>query len=383
MDCVNGLGNLFRILLVLAFWLEGVSFVTAFDGAVEGRVKAGSVYVPDSPVHFKDFDSEAELRLGVLGNAWNGKQWRLDYELSADAKQADGPSEQASLRRETDVDFFRAWLRLDNGRFEFRGGRQKILFGSGFIFRPLGFFDTRDVTGIVPETRGVDGVRSTFFLDDTTSVQGWVVPGKDEDRLIGGLRWEGLLGGLESGLVAQYHPESDLEDLPQFAQEMLQLGYHLKGEYLLGLWNEGRVDVERINGGHALRFDTVLGADYTFDVGDGLHVLIEYFLSSREPQFTQDDPKGDRTLHQFGVLFDQPVGADILWQVFGLFDVRDGSFQLIPQVEYTLTSQIFLYLSGRWGGTLKTDRRAGRLFRATGDFSGTEPNVGLTLVAYF
>jgi hypothetical protein len=128
----------------------------------------------------------------------------------------------------------------------------------------------------------------------------------------------------------------------------------------------------------------VLGTDFTFDVGDGLHVLIEYFFSTREPQFTQEEAlKGDRTLHQFGVLFDQPVGADITWQVFGLFDGRDGSFQIIPQVEYALTSEVFLYLSGRWGGTLKTDRRNGRLFEETETFSGTEPNVGLTVVGYF
>ncbi|MCH8156598.1 MAG: hypothetical protein IID18_02415 [Nitrospinae bacterium] len=372
-----------RILLLLLLVFFVCVDAWAFDSSLEGRVKAGSVYVPDVPTGFKDFDSEAELRLGVLGNAWKGERWQLDYELSADAKQVDGPSEQASLRKETDIDFFRAWLRLDNGQWSLRGGRQKILFGSGAIYRPLGFFDTRNVTGVVPETRGVDGVRSTFFLDDTTSLQAWVVPARINDRLIVGLRWEGLLGDLESGLVAQYHPESDLDDLPQFGQELIQLGYHFKGEYRVGYWNEGRVDVERINGQHALRFDTVLGTDYTFDVGDGLHVLIEYFFSTREPQFTQDDSKGDRTLHQFGILFDQPVGADIAWQLFGLFDVRDGSFQWVPQVEYTLTSQVFVYLSGRWGGTLKSDRRTGRLFKETGSFNGTEPNVGLTLVAYF
>jgi len=358
--------------------------VEGFDGAFEGRVKAGSVYVPDAPLGFKDFDSEVELRLGVIGNALKGKRWQFDYELSADAKQVDGPSEQASLREETDTDFHRAWLRLSDERGEVRSGRQKIDFGSGFIYRPLSFFNTRDVTGVVPETRGVDGVRSTYFINDTTSVQGWVVPAKAGERVIAGLRWEGLLGEVESGWVAQYHPESDLSDLPQFGQELIQFGYHFKGEYAVGYWTEGRVDVERINGRHPLRFDSVLGTDFTFDVGDGLHVLIEYFFSTREPQFTQEEAlKGDRTLHQFGVLFDQPVGADITWQVFGLFDGRDGSFQIIPQVEYALTSEVFLYLSGRWGGTLKTDRRNGRLFEETETFSGTEPNVGLTVVGYF
>ena len=104
-----------RYLLLLAVCFFFPQSVDGFDGTVEGRVKLGSAYVPASPSGFKDFDSEAELRLGVLGNAWKNDVWQLDYELTAEANQVDGPSEQASLRRETDIDFYRAWLRLESG----------------------------------------------------------------------------------------------------------------------------------------------------------------------------------------------------------------------------------------------------------------------------
>ena len=181
--------------------------------------------------------------------------------------------------------FFRAWLRLGNEKMKIRGGRQKILFGAGAIFRPLGFFDTRDVTGVVPETRGVDGVRATYFFDETTSLQGWAVPGRLEDNVIAGVRWEGLIAGQEVGAVVQYHPETELKDLPQFAQELVQLGYHIKGEKNIAYWNESRLDFEQKNGSDPLRFDTVLGADYTFDIGEGLHFLVEYFLTKREKRF--------------------------------------------------------------------------------------------------
>ena len=355
----------------------------AFDWAVEGRVKAGSSYIFDSPPNHKDFDSEAELRLGVLGNAVTRDDWALDYELSADVKLADGPSVQAGLRDSTDVDFFRAWLRFGNEKIKIRGGRQKILFGSGFIFRPLGFFDTRDVTGVVPETRGVDGVRATYFFDDTTSLQGWAVPGRLDDHIIAGVRWEGLIAGLETGAVIQYHPQTNLKDLAQFSQELVQLGYHLKGEKNIAYWNESRLDIEQKDGGDPLRFDTVLGADYTFDIGEGLHFLVEYFLSLREKRFSTFDPREERTLQQMGFLFDMPYGIDIVWQVFGLYDLDDGSFQIIPQIEYSVTDQIFLYLQGRWGGSVQAGQKNGRLFSDTPVFNGTESLVGLTLVGYF
>jgi hypothetical protein len=372
-----------RLLLAVLFigFLPHPSW--AFDWNVEGRAIAGSSYIFDSPLNHKDFDSEAELRLGVLGNALQKDTWALDYELSADAKLADGPSVQSGLRDVTDVDFFRAWLRLENEKIQVRGGRQKILFGAGAIFRPLGFFDTRDVTGVVPQTRGVDGVRATYFFDDTTSLQGWVVPGRLEDNLITGMRWEGLIAGQETGVVVQYHPETDLDDLPQFSQELVQLGYHVKGEKNIAYWNESRLDIEQKDGGDPLRFDTVLGADYTFDIGEGLHFLVEYFLSKREKRFSIVDPREKQTIQQMGFLFDMPYGIDIVWQVFGLYDIGDGSFQIVPQIEYSVTDQVFLYLSGRWGGSVQTGEKNGRLFSKTPVFNGTESSVGLTLVGYF
>ncbi len=371
----------FLTAVLLIIFLSTTSW--AFDWDYEGRVKAGSSYIFESPPNHKDFDSEAELRLGVLGNAWTRDEWALDYELSADAKLADGPSVQAGLRDKTDMDFFRAWLRFGNDRMKIRGGRQKILFGAGFIFRPLGFFDTRDVTGVVPETRGVDGVRATYFFDDTTSMQGWVVPGKLDDHLIAGLRWEGLLAGLETGAVVQYHPETDLTELAQFSQELIQLGYHIKGEQNIAYWNEGRLDIEQNNDGEPLRFDTVVGADYTFDIGEGLHFLVEYFLSTRQDGFTRTFPKEESNIQQMGFLFDMPYGIDIVWQVFGLYDIDDGSFQITPQIEYSVTDEIFLYLQGRWGGSVQPGEKNGRLFSKTPVFNSTESQIGLTLVGYF
>ena len=132
-----------------------------------------------------------------------------------------------------------------------------------------------------------------------------------------------------------------------------------------------------------MQFDTVLGIDYTFDIGEGLHVLMEYFLTTRQREFSLTDLKGHRTYQQIGISFDQPVGIDLKWQLFGLYDLRDESFQWIPQIEYALTDSLFLYAHGRVGGSLKKGKKDGRLFRKTDEFNGTEPAVGITLVNYF
>ena len=130
------------------------------------------------------------------------------------------------------------------------------------------------------------------------------MPAKKDDAIIVGIRGEALIQDLEMGLVAQYHPRSDLKDLTDFNQEMFQFGYHLKGEKEFGFWNESRLDIEMQS---SIRFDTVIGTDYTFDLGEGMHVLLEYFFTTRQNKFTLTDTKGQRTIQQIGFSFDQLI----------------------------------------------------------------------------
>jgi len=370
-------------LFITLFIVISPNLVFAFDIDFEGRFKAGSDYVFDPPPGFAEFSNEVELRVGVLGNVVNGDDWSVDYELVGDLLHVGGPFVQNGSQEDFDFDFFRAWLRLEKGNIKIRGGRQQILFGSGSIFRPLGFFDTRNVAGIIPLTRGVDGVRATWFPTNSSTIEGWVIPAKSGNSLISGIRGEMLLGGIEAGIVAQYNPTNNLSFLPNYDLELFQLGYHFKGEKTVGYWNEGRFDIEKKSGQSHTRFQSVIGSDYTFDLGQGLHVLLEYFVSTQDKGFTLKDIKGDRTIHQLGIMFSQPIGIDIVWQVFGFMDVLDRSFQIVPQVEYSISEQVFLYVRGKVGGSINGDNTTGRLFQKLPVFNGSESAIGAAVVAFF
>ena len=373
---------LIRLFTILLFVISpNVAF--AFDIDFEGRFRAGSEYIFDPPPGFAHFTNEVELRMGVLGNVIQGDDWSVDYELVGDLLHVGGPFVQAGFQDDFDADFFRAWLRLEKGNFKIRGGRQQILFGSGSIFRPLGFFDTRNVAGIIPLTRGVDGVRATWFPTTSSTIEGWVIPAKFGSGLISGLRGEMLFAGVEAGIVAQYHPKTKLSGLPDFDQELIQLGYHFKGEKAVGYWSEGRFDIENKSGQSYTRFQNVIGTDYTFDLGQGLHVLLEYFVSTQEKGFTLKDIKGDRTIHQLGLMFSQPIGIDIVWQIFTFMDVLDRSFQIVPQVEYSISEQVFLYVRAKVGGSINGDDSTGRLFRKLPVINGSESSIGAAVVAFF
>ncbi|MCH7649778.1 MAG: hypothetical protein IIA63_01300 [Nitrospinae bacterium] len=372
------------------FYLSGLLLVLipthlwAFDWRYEGRFRASSQVLFDPPPGFSHFDNEVELRNGLVGNLFEKDGHIFDYEVVGDLLYTGGIREELGLVEEYDARFFRAWIRYEKDDFKIRGGRQQILFGASTLFRPLGFFDTRVISGIIPLTRVVDGVRSTYFPSSTSLVQGWAVPGQRGNHAIVGLRGEGNFGPIEAGAVFQYHPATDLNFLADFNLEMIQMGYHLKGEKIIGYWNESRLDIQQDRPGDPLRFDTVLGADYTFDIGQGLHVLVEYFLRTQEKEFTNFDLKQDRTLQVMGLQLDQPVGIDVVWRLFFFFDLGDRSFQIAPQIEYNISDQVYLYAVGRIGGSISGDNSTGRLFRESPFFyTGTESSAGLALIAYF
>ncbi|NIR56710.1 MAG: hypothetical protein GWM98_22465, partial [Nitrospinaceae bacterium] len=261
------------------------------------------------------------MRNGVLGNLWEKDSHIIDYEVVVDLIYTDGIREEVRLVEQDDAEIFRAWIRYEKDDFKIRAGRQQILFGASALFRPLGFFDTRVISGIIPLTRGVDSVRSTYFLTSTSLVEGWAVTGKTGNRVIAGLRGEANFGPIEAGAAVQYHPSTDLPFLADFNLEMVQMGYHLKGEKTIGFWNESRLDIQQNQPEDPIRFDTAVGVDYTFNIAQGLHVLLEYFLRVHEKGFTNIDLKQDRTIQVLGLQMDQPVGIEVVWRAFFFYDL--------------------------------------------------------------
>ncbi len=370
-------------LLVFVFIAIVVDAAIAFDYNFDGRFRSDARWIPDSPSGIENYDAATEIRLGGYGNFIQKPAWSLDYEILVDNRNAWGASEKAGFVDDWDVDFFRAWARLSTENLELRAGRQQILFGAGSLFRPLGFYDNRVISSVFPQTVGVDSFRLTWHSDETTTFQSWLVPAKSESRMIVGGRWEGLIGGMETGVAFQYHPVSDLRNLANFDKELTQFGYHVKGELEVGFWNETRFDLESNFGESLIRVDSVFGTDYTFDLGQGLHVLLEYFISSTEKGFSFVDLQGDQTIHQIGFQMDQPIGIATVWRMFAFYDMLDGSFQWAPQVEYALTDEIYLYLQGNIGGSVKEKSALGRLFRDSSAFTGTESSIGFSMIAFF
>lgn len=208
------------------------------------------------------------------------------------------------------VEPYRAWLRLSTPRFEARAGLQRISFGSAGVLRPLMWFDRVDPRDPLQLTEGVWALLGRAYLPGNATVWAWAVRGDGEAR-----GWElipGAGGRLESGgrvqlplgpgeVAASYHHRRlDLEGLGLFPPGTSpptgredRMGIDGKWDVEVGLWVEAEVirrDSEVLE--EPWTRAVTVGADYTFEVGNGLTVLTEHMVKEN-PSFSPfPDPGG-------------------------------------------------------------------------------------------
>ena len=190
---------------------------------------------------------------------------------------------------------YRASFRLASDVFEARVGLQKISFGTATLFRPLMWFDKIDPRDPLQLTDGVYGLLMRYYFLDNANIWLWGLYGNNETK-----GWETVPtqkktieygGRLQmpfwngEGGFSYHHREADLSNLPGIPTD--SGGYSVpenrfaldgKWDIGIGLWFEAAIIHEQtdIPGMKYQRLWTI-GADYTFDIGNGLTVLTEYF----------------------------------------------------------------------------------------------------------
>jgi hypothetical protein len=254
----------------LSGWLSG-NRTTAFKGQI------GLRYIPSLSLK-KSF----------------GTRFALDAEFSANAYGSALGASLNHLDTSGDVKPYRMWLRFSTSRFEARIGLQKINFGSALLLRPLMWFDRIDPNDPLQLADGVYGllVKYTFLnntnfwlwgLSGNTEVKGWEsIPTRKGSPEYGGRLQVPLLRG---EMAFSYHhrlldPRRSLTTpLSMEGSKVPESRFALDGKWDLGvgLWFEGvlaRQDFDFFPLRHQRTF--TLGLDYTFGLGNGLHIMGEH-----------------------------------------------------------------------------------------------------------
>lgn len=189
---------------------------------------------------------------------------------------------------------YRVWVRYSGSNWEIRTGLQQINFGSAKLFRPLMWFDGLDARDPLKLTDGVYGVLSRYYFQNNTNIWLWGLIGNKNPKgfeTTGSAEWKPEIGGRfqipfgpgQLALSTNYRMVDTRNSmLPATENAILKesrMGFDGKWDLGIGLWFESSVTRLEANSDSLAQFKDAwnLGADYTFGIGNGLGVTVEYF----------------------------------------------------------------------------------------------------------
>ena len=235
------------------------------------------------------------------------KKYRFRFETSLNIY----PSGQfgREYRRSTEespltIKPYRLWIRLATDQFEARLGLQKINFGSAVLLRPLMWFDRIDPRDPLQITDGVYALLFRYFFLNNANIWFWALYGSDSTK-----GWEVFptsRKGAEFGGRLQYplwageigfafhHRQTDFSSVMESRgkyEQIPEARFALDGKWDVGvgLWFEASLVHKSTDLFYAYQKMATLGCDYTFGLGNGLHLLLEQFflnMSGRAGEFS-------------------------------------------------------------------------------------------------
>lgn len=271
--------------------LSSYAQVLDFSGQVSGWV----TMKPD----------DAQLGMRYIPELSFKKQLSKTYEISAEAAVNARWFSQFDNWRNAEhivsMDAYRLWARFASSQYEARVGLQKISFGSATLLRPLRWFDSIDPRDPLQITEGVYSLLGRYYfpnnaniwlwaLDGNDNLKGWESLPTDKWRIEWGGRVQIPVNAGELGFAYDRRRVNPNGSLLQITYPKLDtfledhFGLDGKWDVGAGLWFESSLTRRGFDVPESRyqRYLTV-GIDYTFDIGNGPHVLFE--------QFRQDQAK--------------------------------------------------------------------------------------------
>lgn len=262
----------------------------------------------------------------LLGNINLTSKTKIDFEASLNIN---GSTNFTGLQYDSVMGQFkpyRVWVRYSGQNWEVRAGLQKINFGSAKMFRPLMWFDGMDVRDPLQLTNGVYGALGRYYFQNNANIWLWGLIGNKNPKgyeINGSAQWKPEIGGRfqmpagpgQIALSTNYRQiqvvnlASDIWNDKVFLNES-RIGLDGKWDVGIGLWFESSVtltDTKNVYSPTLFKVQDAwnIGADYTFGIGNGLGMTVEYFRYHVGDQFLV---KGT-TLNLVGSLFTYPVSV--------------------------------------------------------------------------
>lgn len=218
---------------------------------------------------------------------------------------------------------YRVWLRYSNQNFELRAGLQKINFGQARMFRPLMWFDGMDVRDPLQLTDGVYGLLAKYFFENNANIWAWGLLANENRKgweLFGSEKWKPELGGrvelpLLNGEIALSTHHRKVKAINLLSSQLYnfqllnesRFGLDGKWDVGPGIWFENSTTITQVNNIQVPRYQDMwnFGLDYTFPLGNGLGMTVEYLRYHAGENFLT----GGITMQFAGSMFTYPLSV--------------------------------------------------------------------------
>lgn len=315
-------------------------------------------------------DYSDNLSFGANYNFLNydGKRrWSLlDFvpdKLSSTATDADNALYEFAYDNEIMLD--NAFLKIAMKNADITIGKQQLPFGTGYAWNPVDIFNIKEMADPAYEQPGHNALRVDIPLAERSNAVLIYKTDEDFDSSAKLLRMKTGYGHFDYSLVV-VDTEREVTDFTSFSsikQDRFLIGGDIAGELLgLGVWGEYAYNF--IDEGTDF-VESVIGVDYTFR--SGVYVMSEYyrntegksdykeydlndwlrFISAQTKAISRDQVYGLITLPLTDLI---TVGSS------AVISVNDGSFSIIPTLNYSLGEnlelQAFISIASGKNGTV-------------------------------
>jgi hypothetical protein len=304
-----------------------------------------------------------EVGADFVGLLYHGtKLWNLlDFMPSAVAKSV--PEVLRPLYVLPFADRFYAgdvYVRLSCRRLAVTVGKQQLSFGTGYFANPTDIFNTKDAFDPTYEQPGRNALRLDAQPWNRVNVTGLLAPGADWQGTTKLIRAKAGFGHFDlSVLGAEFeHTTTDFDSIDPATSWFLQTadlrrmaGTDIVGQaWEIGLWAEGAYFMP---GTGEDWYELIAGVDHTLDCG--LYLMAEYHRNTQACTDWQEYDLNDWLRSAFGetrsLARDQAYGlarhqlTDLLGiGLMGIASINDGSFALVPIVDWNLFENVDLTL---------------------------------------
>ncbi len=269
-------------------------------------------------------------------------------------------------KTDASVDFkpYRIWARYASDKFEVRAGLQKINFGQAKMFRPLMWFDGMDVRDPLQLTDGVTGILAKYFFENNANLWAWGLIGNDKRKgweMFATEKWKPEVGGRvelpvlkgEIAISTHYRKISAYNVVSSYwpTTTLLnenKIGLDGKWDIGAGVWFESSTTISQKNNILVPRFQDMwnVGVDYTFPLGNGLGVTLEYLRYHAGDEFVVSG----NSMHLVGSMLNYPLS--LTDNVSLLFFYVPGQNSLFNYASWTRTYDNWsIYAIGFWNPT--------------------------------